>query len=71
MILDNLLQSITYNKDINDKSYICIKILLILGNINIESHNIIHQNNLCDCRLSRNRNMSSMDTIENVIQIMF
>ena len=71
MILDNLLQSITYNVDYNDKSYICIKILLILGNINTESHTIIHQNNLCDCRVSRNRSMGPIDTIENVIQIMF
>lgn len=74
MILDNLLQSITYNQDTNDKSYICIKVLLLLGNINMESHRIIHQNNLCDCRVSRNRSMNTIDnidTIENVIQIMF
>ena len=70
-ILNNLLQAITYNTNYNEKIYICIKMLLLFGNINIVSHNIIHQNNLCDCRLERNRRLTNIDNIENVIQIMF
>jgi hypothetical protein len=49
MVLNTLLQASTYQQNIDDRLFGSLKILMILGTVNRESHFIIHENNLCDC----------------------
>lgn len=50
IILNILLDFVTNQKDYDDRITTCLKTLFILGEINQESHFILHFYNLCDCR---------------------
>ena len=49
IILDILLDFVTYQTNYDDRITACLKTLYILGEINEESHFILHFYNLCDC----------------------
>ena len=49
IILDILLNFVTYQTNYDDRITACLKTLYILGEINEESHFILHFYNLCDC----------------------
>ena len=49
IILDILLDFVTNQEDYDDRITACLKTLFILGEINQESHFILHFYNLCDC----------------------
>ena len=67
-ILNTLLTSITYQEEYQDKTYACLKSLIILGTINEESHSVIKDNGLCDCNGSHHtENLVSLEILENLL----
>ena len=66
-IVLSLLKSIVYNNNIALKTNNCIKLLFILGSLSLESHLILHLNNLCDCiiQFQVNTNISDINNIMN------
>lgn len=68
IILNTLLKSITYQVNYHDKTYACLKSLVILGSINQRSHIIIQNNGLCDCNGNHNHeNITSLEILGNLL----
>ena len=67
MIVFSLIKSIVYNDNIALKTNNCIKLLFILGSLSLETHLILHLNNLCDCiiQFKIQTDMADVNTVIN------
>jgi len=69
-IIFSLLKSIVYNDKIAYKTNNCIKLLFMLGSLSLDSHIILHLNNLCDCVIRLQINSNNINNlIDNIIDV--